>query len=114
MASLTASLSPAPVTSAPPRRRSRAKPKPPRARIVVISELRGLGGLVLEQALLDRSAEPQGSLVAWANRLAMELDVEGPGAPATYRDLMQSIVAINRRAAADPERPMVAIPPAAA
>ncbi len=114
MASLTASLSPAPVTSAPPRRRSRAKPKPPRRRIVVISELRGLGGLVLEQALLDRSAEPQGSLVAWANRLAMELDVEGPGAPATYRDLMQSIVAINRRAVADPERPMVAIPPAAA
>jgi hypothetical protein len=113
LASLTASLSPAPVAAAPPRRRSRAKPKPPRPRIVVISELRGLGGLVLEQALLDRSAEPQGSLVAWANRLAMELDVEGPGSPATYRDLMQSIVAINRRAAADPERPLVAIPPAA-
>lgn len=112
MASLTAPPSPAPVTTAP-RRRSRAKPKPPRPRIVVISELRGLGGLVLEQALLDRSAEPQVSLVAWANRLAMELDVEGPGAPANYRDLMQSIVEINRRAAADPDRPMVAIPPAA-
>lgn len=114
MASLTASLSPAPVTAAPPRRRSRAKPKPPRPRIVVISELRGLGGLVLEQALLDRSAEPQGSLVAWANRLAKELDVADAGAPATYRDLMQAIVAINRRAAADPERPLVALPPVAA
>ncbi len=114
MASLTASPPHASVTAAPSRRRSRAKPKPPRPRIVVISELRGLGGLVLEQALLDGSAEPQGSLVAWANRLAMELDVEGPGVPPTYRDLMQCIVAINRRAAADPERPMVAIPPVAA
>ena len=97
----------------PPRRRSRAKPKPPRMRIVVISELRGLGGLVLEQALLDGAAEPQASLVAWANRLAAELDVTGAGAPATYRELMQSIVAINRRASADPGRPMVAVPPAA-
>ena len=39
---------------------------------------------MLEQALLDGSAEPQASLVAWANRLAMELDVDGAGAP---RDL---------------------------
>lgn len=99
---------PAPAT--PARRRSRAKPKPPRPRIVVVSELRGLGGLVLEQALLDGSAEPQASLVAWASRLAMELDVEDAGSPPTYRDLMQGIVAINRRAAADPSRPMVAIP----
>jgi hypothetical protein len=82
-------------------------------RIVVISELRGLGGLVLEQALLDGAAEPQASLVAWANRLASELDVQGAGTPATYRDLMQSIVAINRRASADPSRPLVAIAPAA-
>lgn len=96
-----------------PRRRSRAKPKPPRMRIVVVSELRGLGGLVLEQALLDGTAEPQASLVSWANRLAAELDVEGVGAPATYRDLMQAIVAINRRASAEPDRPLVALPPAA-
>lgn len=96
-----------------PRRRSRAKPKPPRPRLVVISELRGLGGLVLENALLDGTAEPQESLVSWANRLAMELDVAGVGAPANYRELMQRIVEINRRAAADPDRPMVAIPPAA-
>lgn len=100
-------------TAQPSRRRSRAKPKPPRMRIVVISELRGLGGLVLEQALLDGTAEPQASLVSWANRLAAELDVAGIGSPATYRDLMQAIVAVNRRACADPERPLVAIPPAA-
>jgi hypothetical protein len=80
---------------------------------VVTSELRGLGGLVLEQALLDGTAEPQPSLVAWADRLAFELGVKGAGAPPTYRDLMQSIVAINRRAAADPDRAMVAILPAA-
>lgn len=106
----------APVRTAPatpPRRRSRAKPKPPRMRIVVTSELRGLGGLVLEQALLDASAEPQASLVAWADRLAAELDVEGVGRPATYRELMRAIVAVNRRANADPDRPLVAIPRAA-
>lgn len=108
-----ASLAPPRPVSTPTRRRSRAKPKPPRMRLVVTSELRGLGGLVLEQALLDGSAEPQASLVSWANRLAAELDVEGAGSPATYRDLMQAIVAINRRSSADPSRPMVAIPPAA-
>jgi hypothetical protein len=101
---------PAPTAS---RRRSRAKPKPPRMRLVVVSELRGLGGLVLEQALLDGSAEPQASLVSWANRLAAELDVQGVASPATYRDLMQAIVAVNRRASADPARPLVAVPPAA-
>lgn len=111
MAPLTAALPTRPAPASVPRRRSRAKPKPPRARLVVMSELRGLGGLVLEQALLDRDAEPQVSLVVWANRLAMELDVEGAGNPPTYRDLMQRIVAIHRRAVAEPDRPMVALPP---
>jgi len=107
-------LSPArPAPPTPGRRRSRAKPKPPRQRVVVMSELRGLGGLVVEQALLDGAAQPQASLVAWANRLAAELDVDGVGAPANYRELMHSIVGVNRRAMADPDRPMVAIPPAA-
>lgn len=109
MTPLTA-LPPRTAPAQPARRRSRAKPKPPRQRVVVVSELRGLGGLVLEQALLDGAAEPQTSLVAWADRLATELDVEGAGSPATYRELMQAIVAINRRAAADPSRAMVAIP----
>ena len=113
MTPLVASPRPRTAPAQPSRRRSRAKPKPPRMRIVVISELRGLGGLVLEQALLDGTAEPQASLVSWANRLAAELDVDGAGTPATYRDLMQSIVQINRRASADPERPLVAVPPAA-
>ena len=40
---------PAPAT----RRRSRAKPKPPRQRIVVRPSCGACGGLVLEQALLD-------------------------------------------------------------
>ncbi|MGD9695010.1 MAG: hypothetical protein AB7V42_05045 [Thermoleophilia bacterium] len=107
------SSSPSSAARPPKRRRSRAKPKPPRSRLVVITELRGLGGLVLEQALLDATAEPQRSLVSWAQRLAMELGVEGPGRPANYRELMQRLVAINREAAADPDRPMVAVPPMA-
>lgn len=96
-----------------PRRRSRAKPKPPRPRLVVVSELRGLGGVVLEQALLEARATPQASLVAWANRLAAELDVAGPGNPPTYRALMKGIVEVHRRAEAEPDRPTVAIPSAA-
>ncbi len=100
-----------PLAPARPRRRSRAKPKPARARLVVTAELRGLAGVVLEQALLDASSDPQKSLVGWANRLAAEFDVEGVGTPRSYRDLMQGIVAVNRRAAADPSRPLVARPP---
>ena len=99
--------------AAPARRRSRAKPKPPRPRIVAMSDLRALGYLVYEQALLDRTARPQESVVAWAGRIAFELDVEGPGAPADYADLLQAILRITRAAKADPQRPMVAIPPAA-
>ncbi len=80
------------------RRRSRAKPRPPRARAVILAELKGLGGLVLEQALLDATASPLPSLMEWANRLAGELAVEGVGRPATYRELLRGIVAVNRRA----------------
>lgn len=111
MAPVSASPLPArAATPQPPKRRSRAKPKPARPRIVVVSELRGLGGLVLEQALLDGTADPQPSLVRWADRLAAELDVAGVGSPADYRELMRAIVAINRRAEADPDRPLVALP----
>ncbi len=106
-------LAPPPVApSSPPRRRSRAKPKPPRSRLVVMSELRGCAGMVLELALLDGTATPQGSVVAWANRLAAEMDLEGVGSPANHRDLLHGIVRLNRRAEADPDRPMVALPPA--
>lgn len=105
----------APTQAAPTtRRRSRAKPKPPRQRIVVRSELKGLGGFVVEWALLDATAAPQPAVVVWANRLAAELDVEGVGSPADYRELLHAIVKVARRADADPDRPMVALPPAQA
>lgn len=80
------------------RRRSRAKPRPPRPRAVILAELRGLGGLVLEQALLDATAEPLPSLLEWSNRLATELSVDGVGSPENYRQLLQAIVAVNKRA----------------
>ena len=113
MASTTALPPARPVAPMRPRRRSRAKPKPARARLIVTAELRGLGGVVLEQALLDATAEPQTSLIGWANRLAAGLDVRGVGSPRSYRELMQGIVAVNRRAEAQPHRPLVALPPMA-
>ena len=97
----------------PSRRRSRAKPKPPRPREVLVFELRGLGGVVLEQALQDPSARPQASLVAWAARLAAELGAPPAAASATYRDLMARIVEVNRDAQANPSRPTEALPLAA-
>lgn len=106
-------LAPRTAPPSPPRRRSRAKPKPPRPRIVVMSELKGLAGLVLEQALLDGTAAPQASVVAWTNRIAAELDVNGVIAPGSYRELLHGIVKVQRRADADPDRPTVAVPPAA-
>lgn len=69
-----------------------------RSREIAIAELRGLGGLVLEQALVDGIGTPLPSLVAWGNRLATELGVEGVGAPATYRELMEGVARVNRRA----------------
>jgi hypothetical protein len=80
------------------RRRSRAKPRPPRPRAVILAELRGLGGLVLEQALLDATAEPLPSLLEWSNRLATELSVDGVGTPENYRGLLRAIVEVNKRA----------------
>ena len=102
-----------PSSAAPARRRSRAKPKPPRPRGVLLSELRGLGGVVLEQALQDPSARPQASLVAWAGRLAAELGAPQAEAPATYRALMARIAEVNRDARANPGRPTEALPLAA-
>jgi hypothetical protein len=60
---------------------------------VVVSELRALGGLVLEQALQDSGARPQASLVGWAGRLAAD--------------------EVNREAQANPDRPTHAVPLAA-
>jgi hypothetical protein len=81
-----------------PRRRSRAKARPARAYAVICAELRGLGGLVLEQALLDGTEAPLGSLCEWADRLARELGVEGVGQPEDYRGLLHAIVEMNKRA----------------
>lgn len=80
------------------RRRSRAKPRPPRPQAVILAELKGLGGLVHEQALMDAGAQPQVSLIEWTNRLAAELHTDGVESPATYRNLLMGIVAVNRRA----------------
>jgi hypothetical protein len=93
-----------PPASVPARRRSRAKPKPPRPRAVLVSELRGLGGVVLEQALQDPTALPPASLVAWACRLAEELGAPPAGVPVTQRDLMARIAEIHRDAEANPFR----------
>ena len=81
-----------------PRRRSRAKARPPRAYAVICAELRGLGGLVLEQALLDGTEAPLCSLCEWADRLAGELGVDGVGRPEDYRGLLHAIVQMNTRA----------------
>ena len=74
----------------------------PRAQAVVAAELRGLGGLVLEQALIDRRAQPVSSLVEWTNRLAEELGVDGVGSPDSYAQLLRAIVVVNRQAEAAP------------
>lgn len=97
---------------AKPRRRSRAKPRPPRQRAVVIAELRGLGGLVLEQALLEADARPLPSLIAWIDRLSRELDQGAARVAQTYSELMHQITEVGRRAIEDP-RPTIALPHAA-
>lgn len=95
---MTSATTPAPRPA--PRRRSRAKARPPRAYAVICAELRGLGGLVLEQALLDGTEEPLVSLCEWADRLALELGVDGVGRPGDYRSLLHAIVEMNKRAEA--------------
>jgi hypothetical protein len=86
-----------PQTAKTPRRRpSRAKPRPPRARQLILAELRGLGGLVLEQGLLAATARPPESLVTWQRRLADELDVACPSRARTYREMLHQIVALSR------------------
>jgi hypothetical protein len=92
------------------RRRSRAKARPPRAYAVICAELRGLGGLVLEQALLDGTEAPLASLCEWADRLASELGVEGVGVPPDYRGLLHAIVEMNKRAEARHSRLVASAP----
>lgn len=71
-----------------------------RPRAQAAAELRGLGGLVLEQALVDRTAPPVPSLVEWTMRLAGELDVTPlVRRPTTNVELLRAIVTISRTAA---------------
>ena len=63
-----------------------------------MAELRGLGGLVLEQALLDSTTRPLKSLLEWTERLAKELGEPRPGRASNYPELLRVIVAISRRA----------------
>jgi len=74
-----------------------ADPGTPRQ--VLVEELRGLGGIVLEHSLIDPGAMPTPSLVRWGNSLAAALGVRGVGAPSTNSDLMKAIAAVRRRAA---------------
>lgn len=69
-----------------------------RTRRHAIAELRGLGGLVLEQALLDSRARPLKSLLDWNQRLAEELGEPAPARAETYAELMSAIVTVSRGA----------------
>ncbi len=79
------------------RRPSRAKPRPPRPVQLILAELRGLGGLVLEQGLLSPTGRPPASLIAWQRRLAVELATEEPTRARSYRELLHQIVALSRK-----------------
>jgi hypothetical protein len=85
------------ITSAESTPRKRNQPAP-RTREQVLAELRGLGGLVLEQALLDATTRPLKSLLEWTERLANELGEPRPGRASNYPELLRVIVAISRRA----------------
>ena len=86
-------------TARPKRKRpSRAKPRPPRATELILAELRGLGGVVLEHGLLGPDSQPVGSLVAWQRRLTEELGFAIAPRATSYHQMMHQIVAINRRA----------------
>jgi hypothetical protein len=74
----------------------------PRTDAQVLAELRGLGGLVLEQALLDGDTKPLKSLLDWFERLAQELGVAEPPRAKNYRELLKSIVSVSRLAGGDP------------
>ena len=79
------------------RRPSRAKPRPPRPADLILAELRGLGGLVLEQGLLAPTGRPPASLIAWQRRLAVELAADEPTRARSYRELLHQIVALSRK-----------------
>lgn len=79
-------------------RKSRAAPRAPRRLAEVRAELRSLGALVYEQALMDASAAPVDTLVDWADRLAGELGVDGVGRPPDNRALLHAMVRLAQDA----------------
>lgn len=81
-------------SAAKPRRAEAA----PRTEVQVLAELRGLGGLVLEQALLDQDARPLQSLVDWFHRLAEELGIAAPPRARNYSEMLRAIVSVSRAA----------------
>ena len=84
-------------TSQVRRRPSRAKPRPARSAELILAELRGLGGLVLEQGLLSPTGRPPSSLIAWQRRLAVELATDESTRARSYRELLHQIVALSRK-----------------
>jgi len=79
-------------------RRSRARPKEPRARSEARAELRAIASLAYEHALVDAAASPADSLLSWAERLTDELGIEGIGRPADNRELLHAMVRVVRAA----------------
>ena len=79
-------------------RRSRARPKEPRARVEVRAELHALASLTYEHALVDAAAAPAESLLSWADRLTDELRIDGVGRPADNRALLHAMVRVVRAA----------------
>ncbi len=79
-------------------RRSRARPKEPRARSEVRAELHALASLAYEHALVDAAATPSESLLSWADLLTDELGIEGVGRPADNRALLHAMVRVVRAA----------------
>lgn len=68
----------------------------PRSHEQIIAELRGLGGLVLEQGLLDSGGIPLGSLVEWQRALIQELGQPLPPRPRGYTEMLRQIVAVSQ------------------
>lgn len=79
-------------------RKSRAAPKAARPLAEVRAELRSLGALIYEQALMDASAAPVDSLLERADRLAGELRVDGVGRPTDNRSLLHGMVRLSQDA----------------
>lgn len=68
----------------------------PRACEQIVAELRGLGGLVLEQGLLAQGGVPLASLVEWQRALILELGQPMPPRPRGYAQMLRQIVEVSR------------------